>query len=338
MKTISFRLLSYFLFALLLASWAGMTYAQTDSVVTTQGPNHISIPNTPYYIVPPDENFAVAGQFSGLINSDADIYIQFADQPKAYIAVEKSILPGLQNEGTVLINRQLIFNGQKARLIKKKVVREPTVEEIDASETKEFYNYQWLLVFGHKTKTTMVTAGYTELFEKLYASDIERALLGVVADDEKAIDPMAVLAFTVSAQGTDLQFATTQLQRSARFTIDGQYPTQAQDRSQFTAIAVPGAVTENYQRQTSIDKVKRGDDEAVTLEQVNQVTIDSLQGYEVIAYSQQAGKPKILRYAILLFDQVEYFVLAGLTDRQYDQRIADFRKISHTFTRKRATN
>jgi len=324
--------------AVCLLALVASAYGQADTVIATAGPNHIAIPNTPYSIAPPDENFVLADRFTGLINTDGDIFIILTDQPKSYSKVEAGILKNLETaQGEVLINRTLVFNGQQARLLKRRTFREPTLEELDEGEKKEFYTYQWLLVFGNQNNTTMATAGYIELFEKLYATDIEQALLSVVTDNTKAIDPLAVLGFTVSAQNTDLQFAATQLQRSVRFTVDGQYPTQAADRSQYTAIDIPGSIAANQRKPTSIGKVKRNENDPVQIASVTEVVIDSLQGYEVVAYSQKAGGPKVLRYAVVLFDDTQHYVMAGLTDRLLDQRIADFRAISNTFKRKQPT-
>jgi hypothetical protein len=75
--------------------------------------------------------------------------------------------------------------------------------------------------------------------------------------------------------------------------------------------------------------------ENVIIKQTNEVTIDKLSGYEIIADSKTEDNISEIIYQTMLFDQDgKYFIIVGFAKEHFGNYLETFQKITNTFKRK----
>jgi hypothetical protein len=71
------------------------------------------------------------------------------------------------------------------------------------------------------------------------------------------------------------------------------------------------------------------------VKQINEITIDNLTGYEIVADGKTKDNVPELVYQVMLFDDKGgYYIIVGHTKENFEKYLEMFKKIALTFKRK----
>ncbi len=289
-----------------------------------QATAYIPIAGTKLSMIPPP-GFTAATGFSGF---------QY-EAKNASIVV--TVIPGPLDEVSKGFSAETIKqNGMT--LLDKKIVDLPTTKADLYNVSQEGNGttyYKKILVFGDAKQTVLINGMYPAASKSLEAG-IEKSILSVIFNDKPEEDPIAAAAFSLDVNGTTLQF-TKAVSGSLIYTRDGKIPTAAEDKAVFVGSAslTPVAVTDK--KQFSLARLKKlPNGETTIAKETNPVTIDNLNGFEIIADGITAEGKKQLVYQVILFiDKGGYYILYGSAADKLENNLADFKKIAQTFQQKK---
>jgi len=137
----------------------------------------------------------------------------------------------------------------------------------------------------------------------------------------------------VDISQSDLKFATILMQTGVAYTIDGEFPTEAKNKSNYMIMAMPFGTEENKREQRAIRNLNKPSDK-VKIEQIEKVTIDGLSGYEIIGYEDKGNNKKVLKYGTTLFDKEKQYRIVGTSNHNFEKNLIQFQKITRSFNQK----
>lgn len=291
---------------------AQMVFAQPDK--------HVRVFGTKCSIVPP-EGFIPATQFYGFLDPKTGASIKIEEYPipyQAYADDFESIIASIR--GLILIDKEEIdFNLSKALLTK---VR------LDLFDTTIF---SLSLVFGNDDETVYVKGNYSESVPKI-EENLRKALLTTLYDSRINDNPTEAASFTVDLTGTDFKCVKFE-SGGLLFTTDGKIKTEGPririDKS-FQKIK-----PENL-KQFAIDRLNNfAGEEHIIFKEIKAITIDHLEGYEILAVRPSSGTEFVSVYQlVLLTESSGYYLFDGQCDKDVEKFTEMFRKIAVTFKRK----
>jgi hypothetical protein len=195
---------------------------------------------------------------------------------------------------------------------------------------------KWVLVFGIKDETILLTAIFPQQLRTQLSNPMRASLLStqciLVADE----DPLAGLCFSVSS-APDMKFAK-RFVNSIIMTKDGGFPAKKiTDPSFFAAPSISEGAVIGDKKAFSIKRaqeIKRFKD--IEIQDVNNITIDGLNGYEITAKGIHKLHGEIVyAYQVVLFGKTDYFILTGyVTGNDKAKYWPVFRKIALSFRQK----
>ncbi len=300
-------------------------FSQSNTIETIITENHIEIPGTKLLIIKPDSMFTIATEYTGLTNKQLSAGINITELPMSFSAVLPMFSKDIPSkDGKLILEKDLKMNGYNAKLYKTTTTNTSLLNPDKEGSPIVF----WLLIYGNDNICFTVTATYPISKDNALSDKMQTSLLSFIYLKDKVVDPLEGLVFKINLNNTPLKFATTLLQTGVIFNTDGKFPSDAADRTSFSVMILPIEIDAKEQKEMAIKTVKNYNDKGVTLEEVNPVTLDGLHGYEVIGYEKKNGKDVILNYAVTLFDKERYFILNGLSEKNY---LDMFKRISRTF-------
>jgi len=298
---------------LIIALFMGqVVFAQTDKPVRVLG--------TKCSIVPP-EGFIPATQFYGFMDTKTGSSIRIEEMPvpyQAYVDDFETIIASIR--GLTLIDKDEIdFNHSKALLTK---VR------FDLFDTSIF---SISLVFGNDDETVYVKGNYPESDKKI-EENIRKALLSTQYDTLLNDNPTEAASFTVDLTGTEfkcVKFESGSLyfltdgrigKEDPRIRIDQSFQkVNPENRKQFAKDRL-NHLQESYQ---------------LIVKDFKAITIDHLEGYEILAEGSISGTEIVSVYQLVLFTESGgYYLFVGQCEKDVKQCTEEFRKIAMTFKRK----
>jgi hypothetical protein len=280
----------------------------------------IAIPGTRCSMIPP-AGFVPAANFSGFQNASIGASIMLSEVPAPY----ESLINGFTKEallakGMTLVSKQPAeFSQGKASMIT------VTQESGGTSYMKQ------MLVFG-KNNTTIIVNGIYPQASKAVESEMKKALLSTVYDEKQNDDPLAAAIFTLDVTGTHFKF-TKFISGSLLYTVDEKIPSNGP-----LLVAAPSfqnipAASQKKYAQDRIKTLPRG--EQSVIKQVNDITIDNMKGYEIIADgTTKTGGTSLVYQVMLFYEKGQYYAVFGEAATEFDKNLAAFRKIAGTFKRK----
>jgi hypothetical protein len=152
------------------------------------------------------------------------------------------------------------------------------------------------------------------------------------AQDDNGINPLDSLDFTIDYKDTPLKFADTIIETGAVFTIDGNFPSAAEDVMNYMIIIPTISVTKEQQKETAIKNAKTNT-KSLKIAKINAIKIGALSGYEIIRYELENGH-NTLRYTAILFDVDRYYEFVGYTKNKLDERLEIFKRLTRSFNKK----
>lgn len=299
---------------LLLLLLAGSALAQTA--------RHRAVPGTQCRLVPPD-GFAAATRFSGFQNEAAGASILVTELPAPVQLLAGSFTAeALRTKGMELVERQDVdLPAEKGTFFR---VRQ------QAGGTTYL---KQILLFGDSLKTVMVTATCPEVHNSLEGA-LRQSLLSAARQEGPEPDQLEAAAFTIDVRGTALQPARY-MAGSLIFTTDGQVPSSG---PALVVAASLSRVAVADRKGFALDRLKKlPGGEAAVVRAVQPVTIDSLEGYEVVADAKgKDGKAELLYQVLLFAGSGDYYIIVGTATEDREAYMATFRKLAQTFRRKPA--
>ncbi|MBL7790178.1 MAG: hypothetical protein JNL75_10160 [Chitinophagales bacterium] len=285
-----------------------------------QTEKHIKVQGTKCSIIPPS-GFATATTFSGFQNTETGASIMINEIPGSYQSiVEGFTAEALKSKGMKLLTKQIIdFNGSKANLL---------------SLIQTAYGTTYLkqmLVFGDTIVTVLVNGIYPEASKDL-EQKIKDAILSTVYNNLQDDNPIEAATFTIDIKDTEFKLIKY-MSGGLLYSTDGKIPTEKPTLIVGNSIAKVSS--QNYKKYSEerLRKLPRG--EFNVIKEINEVTIDNLNGFEIVANGKTKDEKVELIYQVMLFnDKGDYYIIVGKTSVDFDKYLENFKKITKTFKRK----
>ncbi len=275
-------------------------------------------------------DFAPAEKFPGYFQSSSSASIMVTEIPAPFSAFSSEISSGLSDPSklgkhgmSLLSQEQVNLNGQKALLLK----MQQRASGVDF--------LKWVLVFGDEAGSAMVTATFPKELEAKLSESLKQSLLTSQRDPNLAASTDEGLDYTLKEQG-NLKLAQ-RISNGLLFTKEGEFPSKSLADPVFVVApsiseqAIADPETFSKQRLLKTDSITK-----IEIETSEQVTIDNLKGYEIVAKAQdQKSQEPMLVYQVMLFDQKGYYIMQGLVgEATKADYLPAFRAIAQSFQRK----
>lgn len=119
------------------------------------------------------------------------------------------------------------------------------------------------------------------------------------------------------------------------FTSDGFVPVKSTDKAFFSVGQAISNLMISDRKQFAIDRLKMlPNGTKITVENIAEVSIDKMSGYEINAWGEDEKGQKELVYQNILFVDNSYYIMVALASNDYEKYLGQFRAISQTFKRK----
>ena len=297
------RLLLTFLFL------GQIAFGQTEKLTKVLG--------TKCSIIPPS-GFVAATTFSGFQNAETGASIMINEIPAPYQSlVDGFTAEALKSKGMTLIKKQTIdFNGSKATLI-----------NLTQPANGTTYLKQ-MLVFGDTKGTVLVNGIYPEASKDL-EPQIKDALLSTVYNSSQNDNPLEAAAFTIDIRDTEFKLIKY-MSGSLLYSTDGKIPTEKPTLIVGNSIAKVLSQNQKKYSEERLKKLPRG--ELNIIKEINDITIDNLKGFEIVANGKTKDDKAELVYQVMLFNEKgDYYIIVGQTKDDFNKYLEIFKRIGKTF-------
>jgi len=289
-----------------------LTFGQTERLIKVAG--------TKCSLIPPD-NFEPATNFSGFWQVESGASIMINELPTAYQPLVDEFTAGaLLLKGMTLLEKQTVdFNNLKATFIKVKQMANGT------------QYLKQILIFGDTKQTILVNGIYPET-NKVIEHEIKNALLSTVFNSDQADNPLDAATFTVDISNTDFKLIKY-MSGSLLFSTDGKMPTRQPTLIVSNSVA---KVTAQNQKQYTLERLKKlPGGEFSDIKEIQEITIDNMKGYEIVAHGKTKDDKPTLVYQVMIFnDKGYYYLIVGQAREDQLRNLENFRLIAKTFKRK----
>ena len=280
----------------------------------------VKVAGTKCSLIPPD-GFVAATTFSGFQDNKLGASIMINEIPAPYQTVVDGLnADALKTRGMTLVSKQIVdFNNSKATLIN---VTQPANGTIYLKQ---------MLVFGDTKQTVLVNGIYPEASKSIEAK-IKEALLSTVYNPSQNDNPLDAATFTIDVENTEFKLIKY-MAGSLLYSTDGKIPTEKPTLIVGNSLAKIPTQNQKSYAEERLKKLPRGDQSVI--KQINEITIDNLKGYEIIADGKTKDNMPELVYQVMLFnDKGDYYIIVGQAKEEFQKYLETFRQVSKTFKRK----
>lgn len=271
-------------------------------------------------LIPP-KGFIASTAFSGFQNGETGASIMINELPAPYQSlVDGFTAEALKTRGMTLLSKQTIdFNGSEATLF-------------NVSQPANGTNYiKLMLIFGD-TKVAIFVNGIYPESSKQIEPEIKAALLSTVYDGSQKENPLDAASFTIDIEGTEFQLIRY-MSGSLIYSTDGKLPTEKPTLIIANSFAKISPQNQKNYAEERLKKLPGGEQSVV--KEMNKVTVDNLDGYEIIAHGKAKDGKAELIYQVMLFNETgDYFIIVGQAKDAFDKYLESYKKITKTFKRK----
>lgn len=192
-----------------------------------------------------------------------------------------------------------------------------------------------MLAFGADSNVVMINGTFRKDSGTQMGEDIQKSLFSVVYESNKIVDPLENVGFEVNVVGTKLKFAKS-ISNSLVYTVDGKVPTESDDKCNMVVASSIGQTIIEDKVQYSVNRLQKIPTiQGIEVQKMNNITIDNLQGTEIIAYGTDKKKgEREMVYQVMLFTDRSYYLIIGTSRDDFEENLLIFKKISLTFKRK----
>jgi hypothetical protein len=164
---------------------------------------------------------------------------------------------------------------------------------------------------------------------------VEHSILSAVFDTKMDINKEEALGFELELLNSKFQFGEM-LILSAIYTVDGKLPTESNDKSNilvsksFSKVNIEDPKIFALERLEQLPSINNSEPD-----EIQDIYIDNMHGYEITSYQQNENTAAIeLVYQVILFNGLEYFIIVGHAEKDFESNLDEFKKVANTFTRK----
>lgn len=192
---------------------------------------------------------------------------------------------------------------------------------------------KYILVFGDKSSTIMVVGAFPKN-EAESDSLIRNAIYTVEYDATISVNPLENIPFITNALTKGYKLAIVTIGTYA-YTLDGKIPTETEGKEIIlVANAIKKVEVDDYKEYT-INRFKLLPyTEKYVIKNINKITIDGLEGYEIIAYESKEGEEVKLVYFVMLYDSSTYYLINCSAVKKLEANLNTFKEIAKSFKRK----
>jgi hypothetical protein len=306
--------------------------SQVYTIDNIQTSEHVEIPGTKYIIIKPDRSFYVAQDYTGLQSADMEAGINITELPMPFDDVLNIFSKDIPSKnGKLIFEKDYLMNEHRVKLYKTEVIHKSAIEKLSNPDAEGDPKILWLMIYGDETLCITISATYPSSIDSALSDKFNNSLLSFLYLKDKDVDPLDGLTFSINTENTPLRFASVLMQTGAAFNIDGKFPTQSPDRTTYMILVMPFEVELDEQREKAIRTVRKPSRENIEIKEVNPVSIDGLNGYEVVGYERNENEELTMNYSVTLFDSKRHFIINGMSKIEVEDRLEMFRRISRTF-------
>lgn len=284
-----------------------------------QTEKHIKVEGTKCSLIPPD-GFEKVNNFSGFQHTETGSSIMVTELPAPYQMLVESFTPeALKGKGMNLISKNEInFKQSKAMMY-----------YVSQSASGTTYLKQ-ILMFGDDKKTIMINGIYPEA-SKSIEEKIKESLLSTIYDESQSENPLEAVSFSIDVSGTEFKLIKY-LSGSLLYSTDGKIPTEK------PTLIVGNSISKTLpedQQKFAEERLKKlpGADEAA-IRNINPISVDGMNGYEIVADSQKDNTPQQIYQSMLFDNEGSYYIIVGQTKENFGHYLKQYQKITKTFKRK----
>lgn len=311
--------LKFFLTLILLISY-GCSHAQ----VSPKQSDDAFVNGTKIKLTPPAD-FTPASQFPGYQLESRGSSIMITEMPGPFAETTAGFSKPselIKKKMSVLDKQEVKLNGQNGLLLKV------------AQKAYETDFLKWLLILGDEKETVLIAATFPKQYEAELSEKMKASILTATWDKEKVVTPTEGLNFTVEEKG-ELKLSK-RVSNMLMFTKNGIFPSKDVNDplfvvgQSFSKTAIPNNEEYAKARVLQISQVKD-----IKIEQSNKITIDNLDGFEIVANGKDAKSEQPMSvYQVMLFEEQSYFLVQGLVgEKNRQNNLEIFKDMARTFKR-----
>lgn len=171
----------------------------------------------------------------------------------------------------------------------------------------------------------------------MFKNEIKESILSAVYNAENKVNPYTTFGAKIEIKNSGLKLEDN-LPYTLSFRGDKGNNILSASANHFGMIAIPYKNKIVNRKDFAIEQAKQ---EAGQVFSVKPVTIDGLEGYEIVAFNKEKDvtKRKKNYYQLLLYDTSKYYLINGVNEsktirnKELDNIILQLKKIAHTFKR-----
>jgi hypothetical protein len=276
-------------------------------------------------MVPPDD-FTASSHFPGFQQESTNASILVTEFPAPFSEASTGLSnPSmLSQRGMMLLEKQRVsVSGQAGILVR-------VMQKISGTDY-----LKWLLVLGDEKESLLITATFPKELERQLSEKLKASVLTAIWNREKVVGPTEGLNYSITEKG-ELRIAK-RIANSLVYTKNGIFPSKDIDDPLFV-IAQSLAKTNIANREEFAKGrvLRTAEVTAVEIENSKTTTIDTLNGYEILATAiDKESRLPMSIYQVVLFEEQSYFLMQGLVSRKNRQPFLKvFEEMTKTFRRK----
>ncbi|MFN0202039.1 MAG: hypothetical protein ACKVTZ_11000, partial [Bacteroidia bacterium] len=184
-------------FTLLLAFFS-TAFGQISEINNVQTPAHTVFVGTHIAMIKPDDTFKESNGMVGFTNQALDAAISVREGFAGFDSTLSLLGKDLFKKEGLLLEKELVMNGYRARLYKHKVLPNSFF-----TEKKDSMVY-WSLLYGNERFSFFIIGVYPLANEHLLSEKYEKSLLSFVLLEEVKTNPIERLNFTLDVSNSPL--------------------------------------------------------------------------------------------------------------------------------------
>ncbi len=291
-----------------------------NSIVFAQNEKSVIVEGTKCRIIPP-KKFTASAIFSGFEKADAAASIMIVEMPTSYAQMVINFTPDvIKNQGMILVKTEnLQIQNYNA-----------TLYYVTQLLNNTNFNKQ-ILMFGDSSFTELITGIYPASQKKL-RRPIHKSMLSITYHKEQIVNGEFAAKFKVDISSSNFKY-TSYLSGSLIYTLDGLMPTQTENKEVFIVGSGKQEVNIATREQYSIARLKALPyGETTEVEEIHPITLNNMEGYEVVAHGLNSQKKKQMYYEIILYAQDDlFYIMLGTTLGNFESDLNTFKTMAKTF-------
>lgn len=194
---------------------------------------------------------------------------------------------------------------------------------------------KWILAFSSDKETKMVTATFPKVETDKLSALLKSVVLSARPDSTKPPTPDTDVDFTIVA--SEKLKLTQGIGKMLVYTKDGVIPMKSPKDPLFIVAPSLSKVEPENKQQFALRRLKNTASTSIkTVTATNEIVIDGLKGYELIADAEdkKTGIPLVV-YQVILFDKGAYILIQGMVGtKSSTEFLPEFKKMAHSFKQK----